>query len=277
VDTCGSTLDTVLSIHTGCPGGTRNQIACSDDVTVFTCLNTRNSSITFDADAGETYLIRVAGHAGASGSFRLNTRYLTAGNNTCESASTVHDGSYTFTNCAATTDGPDESPCFGAGDPTVNNDLWFRYNSTVNGTLTVSTCTSPSPTFDTKLAAYLSACPGGAAGTAIACSDDACGALSSITFRCLYGQSYLIRVGGYLSARGSGLLVITSTPGCGSADFNCDGDVGTDIDIAEFFNCLAGICPPAPCPSSADFNGDGDVGTDRDIEAFFRVLAGGNC
>jgi hypothetical protein len=29
--------------------------------------------------------------------------------------------------------------------------------------------------------------------------------------------------------------------------------------------------------STADFNGDGDVGTDADIEAFFRVLAGGNC
>jgi|GEM_PF-1333985 len=28
---------------------------------------------------------------------------------------------------------------------------------------------------------------------------------------------------------------------------------------------------------SADFNGDGDFGTDQDIEAFFRVLAGGGC
>ena len=66
-------------------------------------------------------------------------------------------------------------------------------------------------------------------------------------------------------------------PGCGSADFNCDGDVGTDADIEAFFACLAGSCPPAPCMSSADFNGDGDTGTDSDIEAFFRVLAGGGC
>jgi hypothetical protein len=28
---------------------------------------------------------------------------------------------------------------------------------------------------------------------------------------------------------------------------------------------------------SADFNCDGDIGTDADIEAFFRVLAGGSC
>jgi hypothetical protein len=64
---------------------------------------------------------------------------------------------------------------------------------------------------------------------------------------------------------------------CGAADFNCDGDVGTDADIETFFACLAGTCPGGGCSSSADFNGDGDVGTDADIEAFFRVLAGGSC
>jgi len=66
-------------------------------------------------------------------------------------------------------------------------------------------------------------------------------------------------------------------PTCGSADFNCDGDIGTDADIEAFFACLAGSCPPPPCTSTADFNGDGDIGTDADIEAFFRVLAGGSC
>jgi hypothetical protein len=62
---------------------------------------------------------------------------------------------------------------------------------------------------------------------------------------------------------------------CGSADFDGDGDVGTDADIEAFFRCLGGDC----CASggSADFDGDGDVGTDADIEAFFRVLGGGGC
>jgi probable HAF family extracellular repeat protein len=64
---------------------------------------------------------------------------------------------------------------------------------------------------------------------------------------------------------------------CGSADFNCDGDIGTDADIEAFFACISGSCPAPPCTGSADFNGDGDVGTDADIEAFFRVLAGGSC
>ena len=60
-----------------------------------------------------------------------------------------------------------------------------------------------------------------------------------------------------------------------SADFDGDGDIGTDADIEAFFACLGGTCC-ATC-QSADFDGDGDVGTDADIEAFFRVLAGGSC
>jgi hypothetical protein len=63
--------------------------------------------------------------------------------------------------------------------------------------------------------------------------------------------------------------------GCGSADFDGDGDLGTDADIEAFFACLGGSCCAA-C-GSPDFDGDGDIGTDADIEAFFRVLGGGNC
>ncbi len=74
---------------------------------------------------------------------------------------------------------------------------------------------------------------------------------------------------------GSQAFSLTLPSTCGSADFNGDGDVGTDADIAAFFACLGGNCC-ATCGSS-DFNGDGDTGTDSDIESFFRVLAGGSC
>jgi uncharacterized membrane protein len=63
-------------------------------------------------------------------------------------------------------------------------------------------------------------------------------------------------------------------PTC-TADFNGDGDIGTDADIDAFFACLTGNC--CPTCGSPDFNGDGDTGTDADIEAFFRVLAGNPC
>ena len=57
-----------------------------------------------------------------------------------------------------------------------------------------------------------------------------------------------------------------------TADFDGDGDTGTDADIEAFFRCLAGDCC-ALC-YTADYDGDGDTGTDADIEAFFRCLAG---
>jgi hypothetical protein len=73
----------------------------------------------------------------------------------------------------------------------------------------------------------------------------------------------------------SGGVMLTITGCICTADFNNDGDSGTDADIEAFFRCLAGSC----CTACAlpDFNGDGDTGTDADIESFFRVLGGGTC
>jgi uncharacterized membrane protein len=75
------------------------------------------------------------------------------------------------------------------------------------------------------------------------------------------------------------VLNATTPPGpvCATADFDGDGDSGTDADIEAFFACLAGSCCAGCWHLGADFNADGDSGTDADIEAFFRVLAGGAC
>jgi hypothetical protein len=62
---------------------------------------------------------------------------------------------------------------------------------------------------------------------------------------------------------------------CCEADFNGDGDSGTDADIEAFFACMAGSCCATCGP--ADYNCDGDSATDADIESFFRVIAGGPC
>jgi subtilisin-like proprotein convertase family protein len=90
-------------------------------------------------------------------------------------------------------------------------------------------------------------------------------------------QAACTAVGGTWTAGGTCSSSNSCGPFCGSANFNCDGDSGTDADIEAFFSCLSGNCPPLPCLESANFNGDGDTGTDSDIEAFFRVLGGGNC
>ncbi len=152
----------------------------------------------------------------------------------------------TFSTVGATTDGPTEANLgFCCGDLQVNQDVWFLYTASCSGTASVSLCGS---NYDTKVAVYTgTACPTGP-NTAIAGNDDSTqcnSAQSYTTFPCTEGSQYLIRVGGYL------------------------GNVGT-------VHMLVG-CAAAPQCGSADFNGDGDLGTDADIEAFFRVLAGGHC
>ena len=83
--------------------------------------------------------------------------------------------------------------------------------------------------------------------------------------------------GAILMANALRYVMGPSGPVCGTADFDGDGDTGTDADIEAFFACLAGNCCPTCFAGGADFDGDGDTGTDADIESFFRVLAGGPC
>jgi len=86
------------------------------------------------------------------------------------------------------------------------------------------------------------------------------------------GETRLVN---FSAIAGNQFVEICPASPCGSADFDGDGDTGTDLDIEAFFACLGGDCC-ATC-GSADFDGDGDTGTDLDIEAFFRVLGGGEC
>lgn len=81
--------------------------------------------------------------------------------------------------------------------------------------------------------------------------------------------------GAYHGDEFSRAWMVTLGPVCTTADYDHDGDVGTDADIEAFFRCLAGNC--CSMCYTRDLNDDGDEGTDRDIETFFRVLAGGSC
>lgn len=71
VDLCAAaSYDTVISVHTGCPGTSANQVAggCDDDG----CGSTGGpSTVTFSAVGGTLYYIRVSGYSGSSGTFTL--------------------------------------------------------------------------------------------------------------------------------------------------------------------------------------------------------------
>ncbi len=82
---------------------------------------------------------------------------------------------------------------------------------------------------------------------------------------------------GQVVSNAATVTVNPAPPTCGTADYDGDGDLGTDADIEAFFACLGGSCCGTCFAFGADFNMDGDIGTDADVEAFFRVLAGGDC
>ncbi len=65
IETVGSSFDTVLSVHSGCPGSVGNEIECNDDY------HGLQSAISFVGYAGTSYLVRVSGFNGATGSYVL--------------------------------------------------------------------------------------------------------------------------------------------------------------------------------------------------------------
>src|SRR6185369_15380298 len=69
IDTLGSSFDTVLSVHSGCPGTAANTVACNDDLSPGPGVASR---LAFNAAAGRIYYIRVAGYLGSAGTYTLH-------------------------------------------------------------------------------------------------------------------------------------------------------------------------------------------------------------
>ncbi|MBP7933541.1 MAG: hypothetical protein KA354_02730 [Phycisphaerae bacterium] len=70
IDTCGSALNTVLSVYDGCGGA---ELVCNDECEGTACQGPP-SCLALSVQAGKTYLIRVAGADGVTGDFRLSIR-----------------------------------------------------------------------------------------------------------------------------------------------------------------------------------------------------------
>ena len=81
VDTCGSSFDTVLTVHTACPATDSNKIACNDDSNINTAcasggFQSRIPTVTLSA--GSTYTMRVAGFAGGTGAISITVNFVNA-------------------------------------------------------------------------------------------------------------------------------------------------------------------------------------------------------
>lgn len=212
-----------------------------------------------------------AGFGYAGRVYQHEYEHFTAGSDECFSGSEIIAfPGYTYAGCttlASASPAGEVGPV--CGYSSASRDVWFKVRTTLNAPVILDTLGSQ---FDTVMTVH-STCPANG-GTIIACDDDSAGNyLSRVVLPAGQPTWLMVRIAGYNGANGAFTLHVSL--GCGNADFNGDGDIGTDADIESFFACLAGSCGFGW--GSPDFNGDGDYGTDADIEAFFRVLGGGAC
>jgi len=242
----GTLADTVLSVHSGCPGTAANTIACNDDTVGLL------SRIDLAVTEGTSYYVRVHGYNGSSGTFILSrTQSLAApGNDACANATVVGLGSVVGTNCGATNDG--QTTC---GFGSANKDVYYAFTAPCSGNYFVDT--EGTAILDTVLSVH-SACPATAANT-IACDDDSgTGLRSFIQFAAVAGTTYRIRVTGYSGATGTFQLNISDPD---LANDTCVNAIGV-VDGAYFWdNCGANTDGPADATSctffgSSTVNGD---------------------
>lgn len=206
----------------------------------------------------------------AGGAFNFTVGYA---NETCPEATPIGDGAFSLANGLAGSSGPNEPACFGASDPAVNNDRWWRYTAPVPGTVKVFTCGA---SFDTRIVIYGNTCPA-APGLAIACNDDFCGTASSLFFNGNTGQQYLIRVGGRGAARGTGTLFVSGCPADlddGSGTGTRDGGVTTDDLLYYLDQYTLGRLPADLDDGTGTGTRDGGITID-DLLYFLEAYAAG--
>ncbi|MFO0874174.1 MAG: hypothetical protein U0575_09405 [Phycisphaerales bacterium] len=221
-------------------------VACNDDSCGMTSL------MSFPTTRGESYTIVVGGWGGSTGSGTI-TISQTVANDTCAGATPISAGVTPTSTIGATGDSVLPAGCEEGYGLDVFNDVFFTYEATATGVVTVATC-SPNTTFDTRLAVYSGSCDD---LTLIACNDDTgseCGIFSIATFQATCGERYIIQLGSYDGGAGLADLAVSQTGTCAApcpADLNGNGLVG-----AEDLGILLGQWGAS---GNADLNGNGVV------------------
>jgi hypothetical protein len=284
ITTCGSAIDTILSVHSACPGTAANTIVCNDDAIPggVTCASTGYSLVRFSGSASSVYRIRVAGKGTSTGAITLNITSIPNPpfNDACVNALPLNESTYTYNTAGGLTNGPSEVSCLNAGSAQLDSDVWFTFSATGYRNYTFSTCGS---SFDTRLALYTGGTCPTAANTALNCSDNNCptGFGSSATRRMTPGQSVIIRIGGTNGASGPGTITISSVPSCAADVAGLGGGAGADgqltsddliFFLGEFVAGNLAVADIATLGGSA--GADGQVTVD-DLLYFLQVFFAG--
>ncbi len=186
----------------------------------------------------------------ASGGFNIQFR---PGNDRCQFARLVGNGTFTGDTTYATADGTPS-----CGNNTSAKSVWYKYVAPRTGALRVDTCGS---FFDTVLSVYdTTSCPSGT-GTEIGCNDDAPGGLgcglrqSLLNLNVSQGQTYYIRVAGYNGAAGDYELNI------GPVNDECESATVVGPGAYPFDNTMANTDGPVlnSCVILGDTQVNGDL------------------
>ena len=201
ISTTGSDFDTTLGVYTGSAVNALTLVAANDDQDNASGILT--SLVTFNATAGTTYRIQVNGFGTSTGSIQISVACSCGGggpaNDNFANATAITAGqTLAGTNVNATQEAGEPNPAGGSGTHSV----WWRYQSAINGPVTISTAGS---NYDTTLGVYTGTAANGL--TLIADNDDqnTSGGIytSIVTFNATAGTIYRIQVNGYNGASGT--------------------------------------------------------------------------
>jgi len=244
--TLESNFDTVVSVHSACPATAANAIGCDDDGGPL-----HTSVLTVNLTANTRYYIRVAGYQGAAGMYRLvmTESYPAPSNDSCQFATAIGTGSFTYSTCGATDDPGVYSSCSNG-----RKDIWYRLTAPCAGIVSVDLCQS---NYDTTLDIFPGSCLL-VGNQPIRCNDDACNYQSRVSFFATQGTQYLIRVGGWLGESGSGTMVTSCNP-C-----PCNWNHDAVLNSQDFFDFLSAFFQ-----GNADYNLSGSTNS----QDFFDFLS----
>ncbi len=248
LNTCGATVDTVISVYDTCGG---SELACNDDCGGAPCTGP-SSCLSLPLNAAQTVVIRISTKAGPGGAFTLNASFLVPppSNDECLTATVITgNGPFPYNNLFATptTNTAPGSAC----QSSQSKDIWYAWTSMGAGSVTVDTCGGP--TWDSVITIYTGAC---GSLTEIACDDDGCvtpALASMVSFTASCTTTYYIRISSFSSTTGA------------SGMFNLTAPGNTDTDGDGTPDCTDG-CPNDPLKIAPGICGCGvsDVDTDGD-------------
>jgi len=239
-------FDTNLAVYNGCDCDITisDRIGCNDDYN-----SSWLSQVTFEAVAGNKYLIEIGGYQNYTGEGEMSIRCVgqsgPPAKDDCENAQAVGDvTNLAFDTSDASFDGP--------GLCMTSPNVWYLYTASCTGEATVSLLGS---SFDTMLAVYDGDDCDLSSSDLIECNDDyPPGHQSQVTFDTVAGREYLIEVGGYSSITGEGVLSI-----------DCEATGQPSKDDCEHAQAIGEVTNLAFDTTDATFDGSGYCMTSPNI------------